>query len=96
MGAEMCIRDRSLFSSKVYYQVTLARNKSEWDNIVEQFDVKSLAYVFIFLSENKITDKVEALADDCFKSAYNSLSSLGFDKKSALYRFFKIIQGRHA
>ena len=66
------------------------------DNIVEQFDGKSLAYVRNFLSENKIRDKVEALADDCFKSAYNSLSSLGFDKESELYRFFKIIQERHA
>ena len=70
--------------------------QSEWNTIVEQFDGKNLVYIRNFLSENKITDKVEALADDCFKSAYNSLSSLGFDKKSELYRFFKIIQGRHA
>jgi len=70
--------------------------QSEWNTIVEQFDGKNLVYIRNFLSENKIRDKVEALADDCFKSAYNSLANLGFDKKSELYRFFKIIQGRHA
>ena len=70
--------------------------QSEWNIIVEQFDGKNLVYIRNFLSENKIRDKVEALADDCFKSAYNSLANLGFDKKSELYRFFKIIQGRHS
>ena len=70
--------------------------QSEWNTIVEQFDGKNLVYIRNFLSENKIRDKVEALADDYFKSAYNSLANLGFEKDCELYRFFKIIQGRHA
>ena len=87
-----------IFSNKKTAIAIEAKNSfpSEWKTIVEQFDGKSLVNVRNFLSENKIRDKVEALADDSFKFAYNSLSDLGFDKKSELYRFFKIIQGRHA
>ena len=87
-----------IFSNKKTAIAIEAKNsfQSEWNTIVEQFDGKNLVYIRNFLSENKIRDKVEALADDCFKSAYNSLSSLGFDKESELYRFFKIIKERHA
>ena len=87
-----------IFSNKKTSIAVEAKNsfQNEWDTIIEQYDGKSLVYIRNFLSENKIKDKVESLADDYFKSAYNSLSSLGLDKKSELYRFFKIIQGRHA
>jgi len=87
-----------IFSNKKTAIAIEAKNsfQSEWNTIVEQFDGNNLVYIRNFLAENKIKDKVEALADDSFTSAYNSLVNLGFDKKSELYRFFKIIQGRHA
>ena len=43
-----------------------------------------------------LLDKVENLAESYFNSAYNTLLSLGLDKKSDLYKFLKIIQGRNS
>jgi geranylgeranyl pyrophosphate synthase len=87
-----------IFSNKKTAIAIEAKNsfQSEWDTIVEQFDGKSLVYIRNFLSENKIKDKIEALAHDNFQSTYNSLLSLGFDKKSELFRVIKIIEGRHS
>ena len=71
-------------------------NKNEWDSIIHQFDGKDLKSIRNFLSENKVKEKVETLADQYFNSAYNELTNLGFNKESDLYKFFKMIQGRHS
>ena len=71
-------------------------NKTEWDSIIHQFDGKDLKSIRNFLSENKVKEKVETLADQYFNSAYNELTNLGFNKESDLYKFFKMIQGRHS
>ena len=71
-------------------------NKTDWDNIIHQFDGKDLKNIRNFLSENRVKDKVETLANHYFNSAYNELINLGFNKDSDIYKFFKMIQGRHS
>ena len=40
--------------------------------------------------------KIEDIAENHFSSAYDSLTKIGFDKHSELYKFIKIIQERHS
>ena len=70
--------------------------QSEWNIIVEEFDGKNLAKLRNFLVENKIKNSIEDIAKNYFSSAYDSLTELGFDKNSELYKFIKIIQERHS
>ena len=69
-------------------------NKTEWDNLICQFDGKNLENIRSFLIRNKVKDKVETLAERYFNSAYNELSNLGFGNDSEIYNIFKMIQER--
>ena len=71
-------------------------SKSEWNAIIEEFDGKNLVVIRNFLVENEIKNRIEEIAEDHFLSAYDSLTKLGFDKDSELYKFIKIIQERHS
>ena len=71
-------------------------SKSEWDLIVKEFDGKNLDIIRNFLTENRIKNRIEDIAQNYFTSAYGSLTKLGFDKNSELYRFIRIIQERHS
>ena len=71
-------------------------NKTEWDNLICQFDGKNLENIRSFLIRNKVKDKVETLAEMYFNSAYNELSNLGFNNDSEIYNFFKMIQERYS
>tara|TARA_Y100000782_G_scaffold93317_1_gene103140 strand:- start:89 stop:790 length:702 start_codon:yes stop_codon:yes gene_type:complete len=87
-----------IFSNKKTVIAIEAKNsfKSDWEKIIGQFDGKNLIDIRNFLIERKLKDKVENLAESYFNSAYNTLLSLGLDKKSDLYKFLKIIQGRNS
>ena len=49
-----------------------------------------------YVGNEVIKNKIEDIAENHFSSAYDSLTKLGFDKHSELYKFFKIIQERHS
>jgi geranylgeranyl diphosphate synthase type II len=87
-----------IFSNKKTAIAIEAKNisKTEWDSIIRQFDGKDLENIRNFLLENKVKDKVENLGEHHFKLAYNQLTNLGFNKDSDIYKFFKMIQGRHS
>ena len=87
-----------IFSNKKTAIAIGAKNidKTEWDSIIRQFNGKDLENVRNFLLENKVKDKVENLVEHYFKSAYNELTNIGFNTDSDIYKFFKMIQGRHS
>ena len=60
-----------------------------------KFDGSNLEKIRNFLSNNGINSEVENLTNTYFQSSYESLLKLGFNQDSEVYRFFKIIQGRH-
>ena len=66
--------------------------KSDWNKIVKEFDGENLDLIRNFLEVNKIKNKIEDIAENHFSSAYDSLTKLGFDKYSELYKFIKIIE----
>ena len=70
--------------------------KSDWNKIVKEFDGENLDLIRNFLEVNKIKNKIEDIAENHFSSAYDSLTKLGFDKYSELYKFIKIIEKRHS
>ena len=70
--------------------------KSDWNKIVKEFDGENLDLIRSFLEVNKIKNKIEDIAENHFSSAYDSLTKLGFDKYSELYKFIKIIEKRHS
>ena len=71
-------------------------NKTEWDNLICQFDGKNLVNIRSFLISNKVKEKVETLAERYFNLAYNELSNIGFDNDSEIYNIFKMIQERNS
>ena len=70
-------------------------NSDEWNNLINEFDGNNLEKIRNFLSNNGINSEVENLTNTYFQSSYESLLKLGFNQDSEVYRFFKIIQGRH-
>ena len=70
-------------------------NSDEWNNLISEFDGNNLEKIRNFLSNNGINSEVENLKNTYFQSSYESLLKLGFNQDSEVYRFFKIIQGRH-
>ena len=70
-------------------------NSDEWNNLISEFDGNNLEKIRNFLSNNGINSEVENLTNTYFQSSYESLLKLGFNQDSEVYRFFKIIQGRH-
>ena len=70
-------------------------NSDEWNNLISKFDGSNLEKIRNFLSNNGINSEVENLTNTYFQSSYESLLKLGFNQDSEVYRFFKIIQGRH-
>ena len=71
-------------------------NSDEWNHLVSEFDGNNLEKIRNFLIFNGINSEVETLTSTYFHSSYKSLLKLGFDQNSEVYRFFKIIQGRHS
>ena len=71
-------------------------NSNEWNNLVSEFDGNNLEKIRNFLRDNSINSEVEDLTGTYFQSSYESLLKLGFNQDSEVYRFFKIIQGRHS
>ena len=63
---------------------------------LQEFDGKNLTKLRNFLVDNKIKKKVESIAEYHFSSAFDLLVNLGFDRGSDLYKFIKVIQGRHS
>ena len=70
-------------------------NSDEWNNLISEFDGNNLEKIRNFLSNSGINSEVENLTNTYFQSSYESLLKLGFNQDSEVYRFFKIIQGRH-
>ena len=70
-------------------------NSDEWNNLISEFDGNNLEKIRNFLSNNGTNSEVENLTNTYFQSSYESLLKLGFNQDSEVYRFFKIIQGRH-
>ena len=70
-------------------------NSDEWNNLINEFDGNNLEKIRNFLSNNGTNSEVENLTNTYFQSSYESLLKLGFNQDSEVYRFFKIIQGRH-
>ena len=62
-----------IFSNKKTAIAIESKNnfKSEWNTIVEKFDGENLVQIRKFLVENNIKNKVETLAEDYFRSAYD-------------------------
>ena len=71
-------------------------NSDEWKILVSEFDGNNLEKIRNFLISNGINSEVEDLTGIYFQSSYESLIKLGFNEDSEVYRFFKIIQGRHS
>ena len=71
-------------------------NSNGWNNLVSEFDGNNLEKIRNFLRDNGIISEVEDLTDTYFQSSYEPLLKLGFNQDSEVYRFFKIIQGRHS
>lgn len=71
-------------------------NSDEWNNLISEFDGNNLEKIRNFLTNNGIDSEVENLISTYFQSSYESLIELGFNEDSEVYRFFKIIQGRHS
>lgn len=71
-------------------------NSDEWNILVSEFDGNNLEKIRNFLISNGINSEVENLTNTYFQSSYESLIKLGFNEDSEVYRFFKIIQGRHS
>ena len=71
-------------------------NSDEWNILVSEFDGNNLEKIRNFLVSNGINSEVENLKNTYFQSSYESLIKLGFNEDSEVYRFFKIIQGRHS
>ena len=71
-------------------------NSDEWNNLVSEFDGNNLEKIRNFLDDKSINSEVESLTNTYFDSSYESLLELGFNQDSEVYRFFKIIQGRHS
>ena len=71
-------------------------NSYEWNILVSEFDGNNLEKIRNFLTSNGINSEVEKLTSTYFQSSYESLIKLGFNEDSEVYRFFKIIQGRHS
>ena len=71
-------------------------NSDEWNILVGEFDGNNLEKIRNFLTSNGINSEVENLTSTYFQSSYESLIKLGFNEDSEVYRFFKIIQGRHS
>ena len=71
-------------------------NSDEWNILVSEFDGNNLEKIRNFLKCNGINSEVEKLTSTYFQSSYESLIKLGFNEDSEVYRFFKIIQGRHS
>ena len=71
-------------------------NSNEWNNLVSEFDGNNLEKIRNFLIDNDIHSEIEDLTGTYFQSSYESLLKLGFNQDSEVYRFFKIIQGRHS
>ena len=79
--------------------IALIANKissDEWNNLISEFDGNNLEKIRNFLVSNGINSEVENLKNTYFQSSYESLIKLGFNEDSEVYRFFKIIQGRHS
>ena len=70
-------------------------NSDEWNNLISEFDGNNLEKIRNFLSNYGINSEVKNLTNTYFQSSYESLLKLGFNQDSEVYRFFKIIQGRH-
>ena len=77
----------ALIANKIY--------SDEWNNLISEFDGNNLEKIRNFLSNNGINSEVENLTSTYFQFSYESLIKLGFNEDSEVYRFFKIIQGRH-
>jgi geranylgeranyl pyrophosphate synthase len=71
-------------------------NSIKWRKLVNEFDGTSLEKIRRFLIKNNIINEVEELTSTYFSVAYKSLLNLGFNQNSEIYRFIKIIQGRHS
>ena len=71
-------------------------NSDGWNILVSEFDGNNLEKIRNFLTSNGINSEVEKLTSTYFQSSYESLIKLGFNEDSEVYRFFKIIQGRHS
>ena len=71
-------------------------NSDEWNNLISEFDGNNLEKIRNFLTNYGINNQIENLTSTYFQSSYESLIKLGFNEDSEVYRFFKIIQGRHS
>ncbi|MFL2989715.1 MAG: polyprenyl synthetase family protein [Candidatus Neomarinimicrobiota bacterium] len=71
-------------------------NSNGWNNLVSEFDGNNLEKIRNFLLDNGIHSEIEDLTGTYFQLSYESLLKLGFNQDSEVYRFFKIIQGRHS
>ena len=70
-------------------------NSDEWNNLISEFDGNNLEKIRNFLTNYGINSQIENLTSTYFQSSYESLLKLNFNQDSEVYRFFKIIQGRH-
>ena len=70
-------------------------NSDEWNNLISEFDGNNLEKIRNFLTNYGINNQIENLTSTYFQSSYESLLKLDFNQDSEVYRFFKIIQGRH-
>ena len=71
-------------------------NSDEWNNLISEFDGNNLEKIRNFLTVKGINSEVDSLTNTYFHSSFESLLKLGFNQDSEVYRFFKIIQGRHS
>ena len=71
-------------------------NSDEWNNLISEFDGNNLEKIRNFLTNYGINNQIENLTSTYFQSSYESLLKLDFNQDSEVYRFFKIIQGRHS